>query len=106
MSRATPASGFFCGPLQDKALQLANSGRELQGHQEAMLGHQQGWVQITDPEVLAASGKIRHPIPRPGTANSAPLAGTVFRISPEELAAARDPGLGDPGLGRRQRLSF
>lgn len=57
MSRATPASGFFCGPLQDKAQQLANSGRALQGHQEAMLGHQQGWVQITDPEVLAATGK-------------------------------------------------
>lgn len=90
MSSATQASVylFSYGTLQDKAVQLANFGRELSGSKDAMLGYEQNWVEITDPEVLAASGKTHHPILRPGTADSAPIAGTVFQITPEELAAA------------------
>ncbi|AXK53791.1 MULTISPECIES: gamma-glutamylcyclotransferase family protein [Pseudomonas] len=90
MSSATEASVylFSYGTLQDKAVQLANFGRELSGSTDAMLGYEQSWVEITDPEVLAASGKTHHPILRPGAADSTPIAGTVFQITPEELAAA------------------
>ncbi|KAF0861790.1 gamma-glutamylcyclotransferase family protein [Pseudomonas sp. LD120] len=90
MSVATAASVFLFsyGTLQDRTVQLANFGRELQGSKDAMLGYEQSWVEITDPEVLAASGKTHHPILRPGTVDSAPIAGTVLRITPEELAAA------------------
>jgi gamma-glutamylcyclotransferase (GGCT)/AIG2-like uncharacterized protein YtfP len=79
---------FSYGTLQDKAVQLANFGRELTGSADAMLGYEQSWVEITDPEVLATSGKTHHPILRPGSASSAPIPGMVFRITAEELAAA------------------
>lgn len=79
---------FSYGTLQDKAVQLANFGRELSGSADAMLGYEQSWVEITDPEVLATSGKTHHPILRPGNERSAPIAGMVFQITPEELAAA------------------
>lgn len=90
MSAATDATVylFSYGTLQDKAVQIANFGRELSGSADAMLGYDQHWVEITDPQVLAASGKTHHPILRPGRPDSAPIAGTVFRITPEELAAA------------------
>jgi len=79
---------FSYGTLQDKAEQLANFGRELTGSADAMLGYEQSWVEITDPEVLATSGKTHHPILRPGSDNSAPIPGMVFQITPEELVAA------------------
>lgn len=90
MSAATTASVFLFsyGTLQDKAVQLANFGRELEGSHDAMLGYEQHWVEITDPQVLASSGKTHHPILRPGSADSAPIPGMVFRITAEELAAA------------------
>jgi len=90
MSVATEASQylFSYGTLQDKAVQLANFGRELQGSADALSGYEQAWVEITDPEVLATSGKTHHPILRPGSAASAPIPGTVFRITAQELAAA------------------
>ncbi|AZD31776.1 gamma-glutamylcyclotransferase family protein [Pseudomonas chlororaphis] len=90
MSVATEASQylFSYGTLQDKAVQLANFGRELQGSADALPGYEQAWVAITDPEVLATSGKTHHPILRPGSAASVPIPGTVFRITPQELAAA------------------
>ncbi|MGF6154315.1 gamma-glutamylcyclotransferase family protein [Pseudomonas fluorescens] len=79
---------FSYGTLQDKAVQLANFGRELSGSADQMLGYEQSWVEITDPEVLATSGKTHHPILRPGGADSVPITGMVFRITPAELAAA------------------
>ena len=90
MSVTTEASQylFSYGTLQDKAVQLANFGRELQGSADALPGYEQAWVEITDPEVLATSGKTHHPILRPGSADSVPIPGTVFRITPKELAAA------------------
>ncbi|NBF03619.1 gamma-glutamylcyclotransferase [Pseudomonas sp. Fl5BN2] len=90
MSVATEATIylFSYGTLQDKAVQIANFGRELSGSADAMLGYDQHWVEITDPEVLATSGKTHHPILRPGSADSAPIAGMVFQITPQELAAA------------------
>src|SRR5471030_1388768 len=83
-----PVLLFSYGTLQDKAVQLANFGRELVGQHDAMLGYSQSWVEITDPEVLATSGKTHHPILRPGSDNSAPIPGMVFQITPEELVAA------------------
>lgn len=90
MSVATEATVhlFSYGTLQDKAVQIANFGRELNGSADAMLGYDQAWVEITDPQVLAASGKTHHPILRPGSAASAPIPGTVFQLTPQELAAA------------------
>ena len=62
-----PVLLFSYGTLQDKAVQLANFGRELLGQHDAMLGYSQSWVEITDPAVLATSGKTHHPIVAPTT---------------------------------------
>jgi gamma-glutamylcyclotransferase (GGCT)/AIG2-like uncharacterized protein YtfP len=90
MDRSTDSTVllFSYGTLQDKTVQLANFGRELTGQHDAMLGYSQSWVEITDPQVLASSGKTHHPIVTPATDNSARVEGMVFQITRRELAAA------------------
>lgn len=87
-SQDYPVLLFSYGTLQDTAVQLANFGRALQGQADEMLGYSQGWVEITDPAVLATSGKSHHPIVSPDAQPGARVAGTVFQISEQELAAA------------------
>lgn len=87
-STASPVLLFSYGTLQDKAVQLANFGRELVGDADHMLGYSQSWVEITDAEVLAASGKTHHPIIAPSLDVEDQVAGTVFQITEQELAAA------------------
>ncbi|WP_395681942.1 gamma-glutamylcyclotransferase family protein [Inquilinus sp.] len=78
---------FSYGTLQQENVQLSSFGRRLEGTPDAMPGWRQGEIEITDPEVIRASGKRFHPIVEPGdTADS--VAGTVFRITEAELAAA------------------
>jgi gamma-glutamylcyclotransferase (GGCT)/AIG2-like uncharacterized protein YtfP len=84
----SPILLFSYGTLQDKAVQLASFGRELTGRPDAMLGYEQSWVEIVDPQVLATSGKTHHPIIKPGTNPSEEIAGTVFEITQAELEAA------------------
>ena len=78
---------FSYGTLQQEGVQLASFGRRLAGQPDALPGWKQEMVEITDPAVLAASGKTFHPIVRPGRADDS-VAGTVFEITAEELAAA------------------
>lgn len=84
----SPVMLFSYGTLQDKAVQLANFGRELVGNADQMIGYTQSLVEITDPDVLAASGKTHHPIITASADTEDLVAGTVFQISDEELAAA------------------
>ncbi|MFJ3050017.1 MULTISPECIES: gamma-glutamylcyclotransferase family protein [Pseudomonas nitroreducens/multiresinivorans group] len=79
---------FSYGTLQDKAVQLASFGRELHGHVDALVGFRQDWVEITDPAVLATSGKTHHPIVQYSGADADRVPGTVFEITPQELLAA------------------
>ncbi|KFF84610.1 gamma-glutamylcyclotransferase family protein [Pseudomonas syringae] len=79
---------FSYGTLQDKAVQLANFGRELTGQADQMIGYKQSWVEITDPQVLAESGKTHHPIISPSAELNDTVSGTVYQITPQELAAA------------------
>src|SRR5471032_2389570 len=83
-----PRAVVFYGTLPDKAVELANFGRELVGPHDAMLGYSQSWVEITDPEVLATSGKTHHPIVAPTEEQAASVEGMVFQINEQELAAA------------------
>ena len=85
---AIPVLLFSYGTLQDKAVQLSNFGRELAGNADRMLGYAQSWVEITDPQVLATSGKSHHPIVRPSSNPEDSVSGMVFQISAEELVAA------------------
>jgi len=79
---------FSYGTLQQKAVQLANFGRELGGKPDAMPGYEQAWLEIKDPTVIAQSGKTHHPVVRPCADRSNEIPGMVFEITPDELAAA------------------
>ena len=83
-----PVLLFSYGTLQDKAVQLANFNRELTGQADRMQGYRQDWVEITDPAVLAASGKRHHPIVSASDNAADSVAGMVFQINDAELAAA------------------
>ncbi|GEM_PF-76453 len=86
---------FSYGTLQDKAVQLAKFGRELTGQTDSMPGYRQDWVEITDAEVVATSGKSRHPIVFPSGNAEDSVSGMVFQISEKELAAADDYEVAD-----------
>lgn len=79
---------FSYGTLQLESVQRSSFGRRLESESDAMTGYTQTLVEITDPDVLAASGERFHPIVSPSDDPSDAVAGTVFRISAEELAAA------------------
>lgn len=66
---------------------MAQFGRLLHGRPDALLGFKQAMVEITDPDVLAKSGKRFHPIVMPG-ASQDQVPGQVFEITAAELAAA------------------
>ncbi len=84
----TPVHLFSYGTLQQEEVQRSNFGRTLEGSPDVLTGHRTDWVQITDPDVIAASGSARHPIVRPTGEPSDSVAGTLFTITPTELAAA------------------
>lgn len=79
---------FSYGTLQDKAVQLSSFGRELVGQPDRMAGYKQAYVEITDPEVLATSGKTHHPIVSPSDNPKDTVSGMVFQVTAQELSAA------------------
>ena len=78
---------FSYGTLQQDEVQQASFGRLLKGAPDALAGWKQEMVEITDPDVLAKSGKRYHPIVMPGDADDR-VPGMVFEFTAEELAAA------------------
>lgn len=79
---------FSYGTLQLPDVQRATFGRLLNGQPDALVGFRREMVEITDPDVLAKSGERFHPVVmRSGDANDR-VAGAVFEITAEELAAA------------------
>lgn len=81
---------FSYGTLRQREVQLTTFGRELDGHDDAIIGYDLDYVTITDPHVIATSGSDRHPILRRSDAHDAYVNGSVFAISVAELAAADD----------------
>lgn len=90
-----PVLLFSYGTLQYQAVQLATFGRELKGRADSLAGYKQNWVEITDPAVLAASGKTHHPIVQESSDLSDEIAGTVFEITEQELLAADEYEVAD-----------
>lgn len=78
---------FSYGTLQQEGVQIAQFGRRLNGRADALSGWKQEMVEITDPDVLAKSGKRFHPIVMPGESHDQ-VPGMVFEVSRDELAAA------------------
>jgi hypothetical protein len=79
---------FSYGTLQDRAVQLANFGRELMGTSDSLPGYSTSLIAIRDLKVVAASGKTHHTIAKRSENLADEVHGTVFEITPAELAAA------------------
>ena len=87
-----PATGsvklFAYGTLQQPQVQLSRFGRLLHGTPDILPGYSTNWVTIADPDVIAAGGSDRHPVVRRTGESHDSVPGTVFTLSPVELAAA------------------
>ena len=79
---------FSYGTLQQENVQLATFGRRLEGRADALVGFRLDAVAIDDPAVVAASGLAVHPVAVPTGDPADRVPGTVFLITPDELAAS------------------
>jgi gamma-glutamylcyclotransferase (GGCT)/AIG2-like uncharacterized protein YtfP len=79
---------FAYGTLQDRAVQMANFGRELDGRPDSLTGYAFLSIEIADPNVVALSGKTQHKIAQRSANPVDEVAGTVYTITAAELAAA------------------
>lgn len=79
---------FSYGTLQQVEVQLATFGRRLEGRADALPGYATSLLEIKDADVIATSGKIHHLLALPTGNPADEVAGVVFKITPEELAAA------------------
>lgn len=79
---------FSYGTLQQENVQLSTFGRRLAGRADDLVEFEQSMVRIDDPDVVATSGKTRHPIVKFNGDPASRVAGTVFEITDAELADA------------------
>jgi hypothetical protein len=79
---------FSYGTLQDRAVQLANFGRELSGSSDSLAGYVTALIPIRDPAVISTSGKSYHRIAERSRNVADEVPGMVFKITPGELDAA------------------
>ena len=79
---------FSYGTLQQREVQLATYGRELEGAPDTLSGYRLASLIISDPQVVTLSGKTVHMIAR-ATGNPADrITGMLFELSDAELAAS------------------
>jgi len=79
---------FSYGTLQTEAVQIETFGRILEGKRESLPGYELSMIAIDDPAVVETSGEAHHPIITPTNSASDTVEGTVFKITPQELADA------------------
>jgi len=78
---------FAYGTLRQREVQLATYGRPLDGEPDALVGYRLEPLAINDPRVVRVSGKAVHMIARASGDPRDRIPGTVFRLTPDELAA-------------------
>jgi len=76
---------FSYGTLQYAKVQLKCFGRVFSGQEDELLNYELSQVQITDPEVLAASDQEFHPIAIPTLDTKYTVKGTLLKVSEAEL---------------------
>ncbi|MBB2941091.1 gamma-glutamylcyclotransferase (GGCT)/AIG2-like uncharacterized protein YtfP [Actinoplanes lutulentus] len=81
---------FSYGTLRDPNVQQINFGRLLAGRDDRILGFRLEQVEITDPHVLAVSGRTHHPILIATGHPGDEVAGAVLELTDDELRAADD----------------
>lgn len=79
---------FSYGTLQLPDVQISSFGRLLNGHDDAIPGYRKEMLEITDPDVIAASGERFHPIIMKSDDPADRISGQVFEITGDELLAA------------------
>ena len=87
MTDARTVRLFAYGTLQQREVQLATYGRELEGTTDALTGYRLEPLHITDPDVVRLSGKAVHNIGRETGDPADRIPGMVFELSEAELAA-------------------
>ena len=81
---------FSYGTLQQKNVQIANFGRELDGQKDSLPKYTLGEIVITDERVIRESGKDVHKILQNTDDIEDEVTGTVFEVTTEELQRADD----------------
>jgi hypothetical protein len=84
----SPVLLFSYGTLRDPAVQRTTFGRTLTGRVDSLPGYTQSMIAIEDSAVLATSGQSHHPIVHRSSDRNDCVAGIVFEITAEEMAAA------------------
>lgn len=79
---------FSYGTLQLESVQRTQFGRLLEGEDDVLHGYRVIDIQIRDPHVLQASGVEIHRALVPAEGGADPIPGKVFRLTPDEIAAA------------------
>lgn len=79
---------FSYGTLRDEKVQIALFGRKLDGSIDCLPCYHLETVKITDPEVIAKSGKDIHSIIKYSGNVEDQVQGMVFKISSKELSNA------------------
>jgi hypothetical protein len=79
---------FSYGTLQQPEVQIANFGRLLDGHDDALPRFSIEPYRIEDPQVIATSGKEWHTMAVFNGDAASRIPGKVFEISDAELARA------------------
>lgn len=78
---------FSYGTLRQPAVQRANYSRELEGRADTLAGYRLEEIAIDDAGVVAISGKAVHRIARRTGDPNDRIAGMVFELTADELAA-------------------
>ena len=78
---------FTYGTLQLPAVQLETYGRLLAGETDVLPGYRIEPLVVDDPDVVRLSSKSQHPIARHSGEPSDRIAGVVYWLTAEELAA-------------------
>lgn len=79
---------FSYGTLQQENVQLSTFGRLLSGWKDTLVGFRLEPLEVTDPAVIAASGKAIHTIAVASANDSDQIDGTLFLITADELTHA------------------
>ena len=78
---------FSYGTLRQREVQLATYGRLLDGTPDTLSSYRLDALAIADPDVVRLSGKAVHHIARKSSDSNDRIAGFLFLITAEELAA-------------------
>jgi len=79
---------FSYGTLQQESVQMATLGRLLVGQTDELIGFEQSFLKIEDPQFVITSGKSHHAIVKFNGRKDSRVSGMAFEVTEAELAKA------------------